>query len=169
MNKSNSNSISISKNIMKNTKGIPLDFVCPLIGEIMIDPIMCVHGYSCERSAIFNYLESGKTTCPLTGLPISIGDFVSNIALRMRIMKWQILHDGDVHLFSPKSALFDLPPNFITRGGMEEARITNATGEDSNKSAEKVRTPFNKRHSFSSKVKTAFRNKKKHSTNAMAA
>ena len=154
---------------MKNAKGIPLDFICPLIGEIMIDPIMCVHGYSCERSAIFNYLESGKTACPLTGLPISISDFVSNIALRMRIMKWQILHDGDVHLFSPKSAMFDLPPNFITRSSMEEASVTNATGDDSNKPVEKVATPSTTRHSFSSKVKAAFHNKKKHSMNAMAA
>ena len=75
----------------------------------MTDPVICSHGYSCERSAMLKHLKSGVDTCPLTDMPISAMDFFTNNALRTAIMKWQIHHGGDIRLFSDMTAVYQDP------------------------------------------------------------
>lgn len=67
-------------------------FMCPITGTVMVDPVSLCTGTACERTAIENWLESGRTTDPDTGEVL--GDFIlrSNIGLRLSIEEWRELN-----------------------------------------------------------------------------
>ena len=49
---------------------IPNDFTCPISLLIMTDPVMTCDGYTFERDCIQSWFRKGKTTNPLTNLPL---------------------------------------------------------------------------------------------------
>lgn len=160
---------AIGNGAICNSKGVPLDFVCPLTNEVMVDPVMCIHGYNCEKAAIVSYLEGKERICPVTGLPISIGDFVSHAALRNRIMKWQINVGGNVCLFSEKNAFYDLPEKFvcmIDNGAMDGSMSGAMDGSMSGKVTRQKPASTLQKPSFPHKLRMAFKNNK---VNAKAA
>lgn len=54
------------------------EIICPLTNDIMMQPVVHErYGYSCEQSAMEQWvLKLGQSTCPLTGLPIQLDDFL---------------------------------------------------------------------------------------------
>ena len=68
----------------------PEELLCPLTNSIMMQPILHPrYGYSCEQSAMEEWLSGmDQSTCPLTGLPIALNDFVPHLALKAHIMDW---------------------------------------------------------------------------------
>ena len=67
----------------------PDEFVCPITGETMIDPVSDNQDISYERKAIEDWLGRGNTQSPSTQQPLQISDLRPNIALRKLIEDWQ--------------------------------------------------------------------------------
>ena len=63
---------------------LPTQFVCPITGEVMEDPVSTVDGHTYERAAISRWLTMNRTS-PMTGTPLPSADLVPAIALRQLI------------------------------------------------------------------------------------
>lgn len=67
----------------------PREHNCPILAELMVDPVVAEDGHSYERSAISQWFSKGKKSSPLTNLPI--GDkLVKNETLRMMIENFEM-------------------------------------------------------------------------------
>lgn len=62
----------------------PSEFLCPITGELMRDPVMGTDGHSYERSAISAWLASHSTS-PITREPMYAANLTPNYALRSQI------------------------------------------------------------------------------------
>ncbi|XP_008796067.2 U-box domain-containing protein 44-like isoform X2 [Phoenix dactylifera] len=67
-------------------------FMCPITGKVMVDPVSLCTGTACERTAIEDWLESGRTTDPDTGQVLEDFTLRSNIGLRQSIEEWRELN-----------------------------------------------------------------------------
>ena len=67
----------------------PEEFLCPITGEIMKEPVSDNQGISYERGAIEDWLRRGNTTSPSTQQVLRLSDLRPNIALRKLIEDWQ--------------------------------------------------------------------------------
>ena len=67
----------------------PDEFLCPITGVIMKDPVSDNQGISYEREAIETWLKRGNTTSPSTQQHLQLSDLRPNIALRKLIEDWQ--------------------------------------------------------------------------------
>jgi len=56
--------------------------LCPITGDLMVNPVVTVDGYSYERSAIVCWFGYGHNTSPMTGLPLPSKTLIPNFALR---------------------------------------------------------------------------------------
>ena len=65
----------------------PEEFICPLTLEVMVHPVMSIHGHSFEKDAIFDWLQSNPV-CPLTREPMRLSRLVTNENLRRKIAAW---------------------------------------------------------------------------------
>ena len=70
-----------------NPNEIPHDFYCPILQEIMINPVLTVDGFTYERSGIEKWLAI-KSTSPLTGLPLSSRKLTDNTELKEIIIEF---------------------------------------------------------------------------------
>ena len=52
---------------------IPQEFICPITGEIMEDPVSTIDGNSYERTAIERWFATRRITSPLTGARLGPG------------------------------------------------------------------------------------------------
>ena len=69
---------------------VPHDsFLCPLTADVLRDPVICLDGYSYERSAIEAYFRSGRMRSPVTGKELPATTMVSNESLKAAIRAWQ--------------------------------------------------------------------------------
>ena len=59
---------------------IPHHYYCPILQEIMTDPVKTVDGFTYERAAIETWFQI-RVTSPLTGLSLNNSDLVPNIEL----------------------------------------------------------------------------------------
>lgn len=85
----------------------PKDFVCPISGRMMADPVIIPTGETFERGCIQAYLEAGLRPDGLRGEEETDGDrdssgslspatpLVPNLALRSTIFSWCDSHDAD--------------------------------------------------------------------------
>ncbi|EKX36558.1 hypothetical protein GUITHDRAFT_78812, partial [Guillardia theta CCMP2712] len=64
------------------------DFICPITGDLMSDPVMDRQGHTYERKAIEQWLERSCNS-PMTRYPLSKADLKSNEPLRKAIQKYQ--------------------------------------------------------------------------------
>lgn len=64
--------------------------LCPILLQIMHDPVICTDGYSYERTAIREWLFT-RDTSPLTGAKLESKDIITNRALQNSITEWQEL------------------------------------------------------------------------------
>jgi hypothetical protein len=61
---------------------IPRSLLCPITLAVMTDPVLASDGHSYERASITTWLCTGRTTSPVTNLPLGNGSLVPNLALR---------------------------------------------------------------------------------------
>eukprot|EP00934_Nitzschia_sp_Nitz4_P003857 Nitzschia sp. Nitz4//scaffold108_size72880//63859//64533//NITZ4_005829-RA/size72880-processed-gene-0.86-mRNA-1//1//CDS//3329532711//3847//frame0 len=94
---------------------VPSEFLCPLTLEVMEDPVMDRQGINFERSAIVQWLGSGRTTHPLTREPLSFGKLVPNVQLRLKIDHWRRSRGESPEIFD--SAYLH------SRGGFKESVV----------------------------------------------
>ncbi|KAI9182081.1 hypothetical protein LWI28_021851 [Acer negundo] len=66
----------------------PSYFICPILQEVMQDPVVAADGYTYEEEALREWLDSGHNTSPMTNLRLSHTDLVPNRALRSAIQEW---------------------------------------------------------------------------------
>lgn len=57
----------------------------------MADPVVAQDGHSYERAAIATWFASGRTTSPVTNLPLANCNLAPNHALRVSIEEYQLL------------------------------------------------------------------------------
>jgi hypothetical protein len=62
----------------------PRQFVCPLTGQVMGDPVMAADGHTYERAAISDWLRL-RDVSPVTGQPLSSAVLQPNYSLRQAI------------------------------------------------------------------------------------
>lgn len=61
---------------------IPDDYLCPILQELMEDPVVAADGMSYERSAITEWFRRGKLTSPTHGGKLDHRNFIPNIILK---------------------------------------------------------------------------------------
>mmetsp|Transcript_39389 Transcript_39389/g.78961 ORF Transcript_39389/g.78961 Transcript_39389/m.78961 type:complete len:93 (-) Transcript_39389:20-298(-) len=64
---------------------LPDEFYCPITMEVMTDPVLAADGFSYERRAIQEWLDSGKMTSPKTGILLESKELRGNLSLRSLI------------------------------------------------------------------------------------
>lgn len=76
----------------KGVLNIPDDFKCPISLDLMKDPVIIATGQTYERLCIQKWLESGKKTCPKTGVSLTHTHLTPNHVLRSVIAEWCTVH-----------------------------------------------------------------------------
>jgi hypothetical protein len=66
----------------RNQIDIPPNLICSITHEVMEDPVMTSDGHSYERAAIQEWLNSGRNTSPLTGVPLRDRNLRPNLCLK---------------------------------------------------------------------------------------
>ncbi|KAJ8770857.1 hypothetical protein K2173_021772 [Erythroxylum novogranatense] len=70
---------------------IPLEFVCPLSGQVMEDPLTLETGQTYEREAIKEWFNQGHRTCPVTGRTMqNLTLPLTNLILKRIIDSWRL-------------------------------------------------------------------------------
>jgi hypothetical protein len=70
---------------------IPDEFLCPITGEIMTDPVnVCAEGHIFERSAINQWSAQGRNNCPTCRTPL--GSHRPERHLKQAIVDWLCAH-----------------------------------------------------------------------------
>lgn len=70
---------------------IPHEFICPILQDVMKNPVKTVDGHTYDRPAIERWLSIAKTS-PLTGLPLPSTHLEPNRALRDAIASFLTTH-----------------------------------------------------------------------------
>ena len=69
------------------TANVPSQFVCPITGDVMQDPVVTSDGFSYERKAIEKWLRHHDTS-PMTNEKLPFKQLVPNMALRSQILEY---------------------------------------------------------------------------------
>ena len=64
---------------------IPEEFICPITQDLMNYPVLCSDGFVYEKAAIQEWLNSRKTTSPMTNLPMTSTHMELQSELKERI------------------------------------------------------------------------------------
>jgi hypothetical protein len=75
------------------TNRVPEAFVCPITGEVMVDPVMLSDGWSFERSAAEAWLQTSAIS-PLTGERLTSVGIIPNRNLKNAISWWRKERDS---------------------------------------------------------------------------
>lgn len=67
---------------------VPTSMTCPILCDIMTDPVTTADGHSYERSAITKWLKQ-HTTSPVTGARLQHKNLTDNHTLRNSIDEWR--------------------------------------------------------------------------------
>ncbi|KAL2494828.1 U-box domain-containing protein 17 [Forsythia ovata] len=78
----------ISQEIADTFITIPKDFCCPILLDLMRDPVIVSTGQTYDRVSISRWIEEGHGTCPKTGQMLVHTRLVPNRALRNLIVQW---------------------------------------------------------------------------------
>jgi hypothetical protein len=68
--------------------GVPRGYLCPISLALMVDPVVAQDGHSYERTAIAEWFTNGRTTSPVTNLPLANTTLAANHALRAAIQEY---------------------------------------------------------------------------------
>ena len=77
----------------KDAEEVPPNFLCPILQEVMTDPVLTVDGQTYERSAIEEWLKTHDTS-PVTNLPLTLKQVFPNLALKNMIADWRKQHQS---------------------------------------------------------------------------
>ena len=69
-------------------------FLCPIMQEVMTDPVCTIDGHCYEKKAISTWFEK-RITSPLTGTVLGSRTLIPNHALRRAIHEWTHMYGGD--------------------------------------------------------------------------
>jgi hypothetical protein len=88
------------------------DFVCPITGKLLNDPVTLETGETYEREAIQERIKRGNTTCPITRQPLSADSLPkTNYVLKRLITYWKEQHPE----FAQEFSYSETPRNSSTR------------------------------------------------------
>lgn len=88
---------------------VPADFCCPISMDIMRDPVLVATGQTYDKVCIEKWLNSGRRTCPKTGVKLRHMELTPNIALRNIIQVRPFLACTDIffsHWRASRSCVF---------------------------------------------------------------
>ena len=71
---------------------VPPQFICPILQEVMINPVLAMDGYAYEESAISTWF-AGSDRSPMTNVSIA-KTLVPNIGLRQQIVDLEAAQTG---------------------------------------------------------------------------
>ena len=66
----------------------PVEFLCPITLDLMVDPVIVATGQTYDRTSITRWIRAGHSTCPKTGQKLAHKDLISNFAMRSLISQW---------------------------------------------------------------------------------
>lgn len=78
-------SLVATLNALNFGDGVSYEFLCPITLELLTDPVIAADGFTYERSAIEEWLSSGKVTSPSTNEPLLNQSLVSNHQVRKQL------------------------------------------------------------------------------------
>ncbi|KAG6418469.1 hypothetical protein SASPL_120673 [Salvia splendens] len=67
---------------------VPAEFRCPILLDLMNDPVIVASGHTYDRSSIAQWINSGHHTCPKSGQRLIHMALIPNYALRSLIQQW---------------------------------------------------------------------------------
>lgn len=70
------------------TASVPRSFMCPIGHHAMRVPVVAADGHSYERQNILDWFETGKTSSPISNLPMDSRYMVYNYALASTMDEW---------------------------------------------------------------------------------
>jgi hypothetical protein len=79
---------SLSTSLVADDDAPPPSFLCPIMGDLMRDPVTCADGHSYERVNIARWLQENDTS-PATGNVLPSTFLIPNHALRNAIEDWE--------------------------------------------------------------------------------
>ncbi|XP_048226938.1 putative E3 ubiquitin-protein ligase LIN-1 isoform X2 [Ricinus communis] len=98
----------------------PKDFVCPITGQLFIDPVTLETGQTYERKAIQEWLKRGNTTCPITRQPLSANSLPkTNYVLKRLITSWKEQYPDLAQEFSYS----ETPRNSFNSSAIKESTL----------------------------------------------
>ena len=72
---------------MPDTSKAPKAFLCPILHELMVDPVLAADGHTYERSAIGKWFKKSDAS-PMTGQRVKSRDLLPNFTLKSMIQEW---------------------------------------------------------------------------------
>ncbi|VAI19655.1 unnamed protein product [Triticum turgidum subsp. durum] len=76
------------KSVSEDLGGVPPYFICPILQDVMREPLIAADGFTYEAEAIREWIDSGHHTSPMTNLELLHRDLLPNHALRSAIQEW---------------------------------------------------------------------------------
>uniref|UniRef100_A0A0A9ESJ6 RING-type E3 ubiquitin transferase n=1 Tax=Arundo donax TaxID=35708 RepID=A0A0A9ESJ6_ARUDO len=76
------------KSVSEDLGGVPSYFICPILQDVMREPLIAADGFTYEAEAIREWLDSGHRTSPMTNLELPHRDLLPNHGLRSAIQEW---------------------------------------------------------------------------------
>ncbi|KAI4321237.1 hypothetical protein MLD38_034643 [Melastoma candidum] len=67
---------------------VPIHFRCPISLDLMKDPVALCTGITYDRESIERWIDSGKSTCPVTKRELADTELIPNHAIRKMIQAW---------------------------------------------------------------------------------
>ncbi|KAG0447612.1 hypothetical protein HPP92_028241 [Vanilla planifolia] len=72
----------------RQEKPVPCSFLCPILKDIMCDPLVAADGFTYEGNAVREWLANGRETSPMTNLKLEHLNLIPNHGLRHAIQDW---------------------------------------------------------------------------------
>lgn len=60
----------------------PDEFRCPILLELIMDPVVTSSGHTYDRYSILKWFSAGNSTCPKTGVALSHMELMPNVAVK---------------------------------------------------------------------------------------
>lgn len=93
---------------------VPSEFECPIMSEIMEDPVICADGRSYERAAILRWLQTSNKS-PMTGETLPHTNVIPNVNLKALIQDWKETEVVHAVIREEETALQELPRDELAR------------------------------------------------------
>ena len=87
--------------------GVPADYLCPIGGHVMLDPVLCGCSPSCgksfDRRSIERWILEGSPSCPVTSRPLDLDKLYPNRTLRSAVETHLAENDVPADVMPPPS------------------------------------------------------------------
>ncbi|CAI9269697.1 unnamed protein product [Lactuca saligna] len=94
--------VEMKQSESSNLVPIPRDFCCPLLLELMTDPVIVAFRQTYERGYIRNWIDLGLNVCPKTMQTLVHNNLIPNYTVKALIANWRESHN--VKLPDPEDA-----------------------------------------------------------------